>query len=242
MSQQHEAPKRYTEADVQLAVLDIQNHQIRSLRRAEVVYSVPRKTIQRRRNGIHCRRDCEPNAKRLTKLEEEMIIQRVLEESTRGIPSSKADVGDMADKLLRERGSKAVGKNWVDNFIKRTPELKKRWTRPYDRQRAVCEDPALIRPWFTLVHNMKAKYGIADEDMYNFDESGFLMGKISSQLVVTGSEKPGKRKKLQPGDREWTTLVQAIGATGKRIPPFLIFAGKVLISTWFYDLPRDWVI
>jgi hypothetical protein len=171
-----------------------------------------------------------------------MIIQRVLEESTRGIPSSKADVGDMADKLLRERGSKAVGKNWVDNFIKRTPELKKRWTRPYDRQRAVCEDPALIRPWFTLVHNMKAKYGIADEDMYNFDESGFLMGKISSQLVVTGSEKPGKRKKLQPGDREWTTLVQAIGATGKRIPPFLIFAGKVLISTWFYDLPRDWVI
>jgi hypothetical protein len=43
---------------------------------------------------------------------------------------------------------------------------------------------------------MKAKYGIVDEDMYNFDESGFLMGKILSQLVVTGLEKPGKRKKL----------------------------------------------
>jgi hypothetical protein len=86
---------------------------------------------------------------------------------------------------------------------------------------------------------MKAKYGIADEDMYNFNKSGFLMGKISSQLIITGSEKPGKRKKLQPGDREWTTLVQAIRATGKRIPPFLIFASKVLISTWFHDLPRD---
>ena len=43
--------------------------------------------------------------------------------------------------------------------------------------------------------------------MYNFDKSGFLMGKISSQLVVTGLEKPRKRKKLQPGDREWVTLV-----------------------------------
>lgn len=53
------------------------------------------------------------------------------------------------------------------------------------------------------------------------------MGKISSQLVVTGSEKPGKVKKLQ---REWVTLVQGVGVTGKRIPPFLIFAGKVLIS------------
>ena len=69
------------------------------------------------------------------------------------------------------------------------------------------------------------------------------MGKISSQLVVTGSEKPGKRKKLQPGDREWVTLVQGVGATGKVIPPFLILAGKVLISNWFTeDLPRDWVI
>jgi hypothetical protein len=38
-------------------------------------------------------------------------------------------------------------------------------------------------------------------------------------------------------------LVQGVGATGKRIPPFLIFAGKVLISNWFTeDLPRDWVI
>jgi hypothetical protein len=29
---------------------------------------------------------------------------------------------------------------------------------------------------------------------------------------------------------------------GKRIPPFLIFASKVLILIWFHDLPRDWVI
>ena len=113
----------------------------------------------------------------------------------------------MADKLLRERGAKLVGKNWIDNLVKRSPELQKRWTRPYDRQRAACEDPAVIQPWFTLVQSTKAKYGIIDKDTYNFDESGFLMGKISSRLVVTGSEKPGKRKKLQPGDRKWVTLV-----------------------------------
>jgi hypothetical protein len=69
-----------------------------------------------------------------------------------------------------------------------------------------------------------------------------MMGKISSQLVVTGSEKPGKQKKLQPGDREWITLVQGVSATGRSIPPFLIFAGKVLISSWFTSLPRNWII
>jgi len=178
----------------------------------------------------------------LTKLEEEVIVKRILDESLRGLPPSKAYVGDMADKLLRERGGKPVGKNWVDNLVKRTPELTTRWSRPYDRQRAACEDPTVIQPWFILVQRIKAKYGIIDEDTYNFDETGFLMGKISSQLVVTGSEKPGKQKKLQPGDREWVTLIQGVGSTGQAIPPFLIFAGKVLISTWFEGIPRDWII
>jgi hypothetical protein len=69
-----------------------------------------------------------------------------------------------------------------------------------------------------------------------------MMGKISSQLVVTGSEKPRKQKKLQPGDREWVTLVQGVAATGRIIPPFLIFAGKVLISSWYTGLPHNWVV
>jgi hypothetical protein len=60
---------------------------------------------------------------------------------------------------------------------------------------------------------------------------------------MTGSVKPGKAKKLQSGDQKWTILVQVVGATGKRIPLFIIFAGKVLISTWFeLGIPRDWVI
>jgi hypothetical protein len=46
---------------------------------------------------------------------------------------------------------------------------------------------------------MKAKYGIADEDIQNFDESGFLIGKISSQLVVTAWRSrvgyPGTRRR-----------------------------------------------
>ena len=51
----------------------------------------------------------------------------------------------MANKLLEERGSNPVGKNWVDNFVKRTAELRTRWSRPYDHQRAACEDPAAIQ-------------------------------------------------------------------------------------------------
>jgi hypothetical protein len=242
MPQPHRIQNIYTEGNIQLAIQDLSSQQLQSNKRAAAIYNIPRRTLVDRRAGRRSRRDCEPNSKRLSKLEEEVIAQRILDDSLRGVPPSKANVRDMADRLLRERGSKPTGKNWVDNFIKRTPELRTRWSRPYDRQRAACEDLAIIRPWFTLVQSMKVKYGIADEDTWNFDESGFMMGKISSQLIVTGSEKPGKQKKLQPGDREWVTLVQGVAATGRVIPPFLIFAGKVLISSWYADLPRNWVI
>jgi hypothetical protein len=60
------------------------------------------------------------------KLEEEAIVQRVLNDSARGFAPTKAAVRDMADRLLSERGGKPVGKNWVDNFVKRTPELRTR--------------------------------------------------------------------------------------------------------------------
>lgn len=148
----------------------------------------------------------------------------------------------MADKLLREREGDPTSKNWVDNFIKRTPELRKRWSRPYDHQRAACEDLVAIQRWFDLVKATKQKWGIVDDDMYNFDKTGFMMGKILSQLVITSSEGYGKKKRIQPGNCEWVTVIMGVGASGRYIPPFVIFAGKVKINDWLGDLPAQWIL
>ena len=47
----------------------------------------------------------------MTKLEEEAIIEYILEQSLRGIPPLKLDVREMANRLLRDRGAKPVGKH-----------------------------------------------------------------------------------------------------------------------------------
>lgn len=67
----------------------------------------------------------------------------------------------------------------------------------------------------------KAKYGIYN-DVYNFDEASFMIGKITTQLVVTGAERRGRLKALQPSNREWATLIAGINAAGWSIPPFII--------------------
>jgi hypothetical protein len=82
----------------------------------------------------------------------------------------------MANSLRTERNLAQVGANWPSTFVKRHPELKTKFNRKYDYKRALCEDPEAIQAWFCLVTNIKAKYGIQDEDTYNFDETGFVRG------------------------------------------------------------------
>jgi hypothetical protein len=103
--------KAYTEGDIFLAISSLNSQHVQSERRAAAIYTAPKSTIHYRRAGRRSQRDCEPKSKRLTKLEEEVIIQRILDESLSGVPPSKAHVRDMADRLLRERGGNPTGKN-----------------------------------------------------------------------------------------------------------------------------------
>jgi hypothetical protein len=143
-----------------------------------------------------------------------VVVSYILNLDSRGFPPTHAAVRDMADSLLAARGAGQVGVHWPRNFVKRIDSLTTRFNRPYDRQRALCEDLAIIRLWFELVERTKAKYSICDKDVYNFDEASFMIGKIMAQLVVTGSERRGRLKAIQPSNREWTTFIAAINAAG----------------------------
>ncbi|RJE17399.1 hypothetical protein PHISCL_10264, partial [Aspergillus sclerotialis] len=84
----------------------------------------------------------------------------------------------MAHVLLSDRleSPPLLSEKWVRRFVNRHDEIKSKYNRRYDYQRALCEDPKKILDWFRLFQNVKAKYGILEQDIYNFDETGFLMG------------------------------------------------------------------
>ncbi|EDN94391.1 hypothetical protein SS1G_10264 [Sclerotinia sclerotiorum 1980 UF-70] len=166
----------------------------------------------------------------LTEKEEEVLIQYIIDMDERGFASKLSGVEDMANYILESRGAKRVGKLWAHRFVKRCTKLKMRFSRVYDFQRALYEDPKLIEEWFGLVSNMRAKYGIQDCDFYNFDETGFMMGIICPGMVVTSSERNGRNKAIQPGNREWATAIICGNGEGETIPPFLIVQGQVHLS------------
>ena len=63
-----------------------------------------RGALQARSKSL-ARRDCQPNSKKLTQLEEEVIVKYILDLDLRGFAPTYAAVRDMADKLLAARGA-----------------------------------------------------------------------------------------------------------------------------------------
>lgn len=123
----------------------------------------------------------------------------------RGAAPQPSHIQAMADILLSQHGSantQPVGKNWVSSFIKRHDEIMSNYSRRYNYQRAKCENPKDIKEWFNLVQITIMQYGIANEDIYSFDETGYAMGLIATANVVTRADMYGLRQVIQPGNRE----------------------------------------
>jgi len=88
------------------------------------------------------------------------------------------------------------------------------------------------------------KYRITAENIYNFDEKGFLMGlgRIVKRIMTKDALKSGRvTKSKQDGSREFLSCLACISAIGKWIPPLLVYKGDSgdLISTWVDEVTTD---
>jgi hypothetical protein len=59
-----------------------------------------------------------------------------------------------------------------------------------------------------------AKYGVTEEDIFNFDETGFQMGVILTSKVITTLDRKGRLRTRQLGNRKWVTAIEAVNAKG----------------------------
>jgi hypothetical protein len=242
MNRQRDLILTQQEGRVELALQAYNSGQFKSVRRAAAAFNVRHQRVADRLHGITSRPQIQPNCQKLTITEEQTIVRYILDLDSRGFAPRLCEVADMADKLLATRGGTPIGINWPIRFVSRTEELKMAFNRAKDRQRVLQEDPEVINAWFKLVRDTIAKYGVHKDDIHNFDETGFQMGTIGSMKVVTGSERRTRPTLMQPGDREWVTVIQSICAAGYTTPPFIIYKGRVHISAWYEeaDIPRNW--
>ena len=246
MAQPNNAQSASKEGRIALAINAYKLGSFTSIRNAATTYDIPRSTLQARLQGRVPQQEIRSANLKLTDTEELTLINWILSMDERGLPVRTASIRDMANLLLQKRTgtdasfTRTVGPRWPYNFVRRHNSLRTQYNRKYDYKRALCEDPTVIRDWFRLVRNTIAKYGVQEEDVYNFDETGFQIGVITTAKVVTGSERSLRPVTIQPGNREWVTAIECVSSYGWTAPPMIIFDGKVHISSWYTDaLPRD---
>ena len=142
------------EGKVLLALQGFQKGQFRSLYAAATRFGVSYTTLRNRARGRTSRVDIRANNHKLTQLEEDSLVQWIFSMDSRGAAPRPSTVREMANILLTARGSTplpTVGVNWVSTFINRCEELRTRFSRRYDYQYTLNEDPKSLREWFTTV-------------------------------------------------------------------------------------------
>ena len=173
-----------------------------------------------------------------TKLSEpqELALVRYIDRLERASLAVRKDLlKDAANRILlldTPDGKKppTVGNNWIARFIRRKGfHVSKQKILDLERQKA--ENTDAITEYYSLLHDAIVDDGIQPEDIWNMDETGFRIGMGRDQLVVT-RQKRSQYFGLEE-NRESATAIEAISASGRYLPLFLILTGKVHMDDWY---------
>jgi len=179
---------------------------------------------------------------KLTVPEEKALVKFILESAEIGFPLNHRQIEKHANVILQSKQGpeyKPVRKQWVFNFFHRHHDaLGTHWSKSLDTQRAQSLNPAAVKSWYDILEEFVVNAGIAPENVYGMDESGFPTAYGGKEKVI-GARGTKTQHKQGGADRENVTAVITICADGSTVRPLLIFKGKKMNKSWFNNNVSD---
>jgi len=150
-----------------------------------------------------------------------------------GRPSKKRDLQAAVNSILRNSGSeKIVSKIWTSRFLRRHPQYQKRRTKPLSTERIAAQEREQISLHFDKFQRAMDIYKFQKEDIWNFDETGFRIGCLRGQLVLTHTNQKAVYI-ADPENRESITIIESISGDGCTIDPMVIMQGVIMKEKHF---------
>ena len=235
------------DARLELAIQAVQSGQIGLYFKVAKLYDVFHMTLHNQLKGAwqHSIANCTKH--KLTEMKKDILLQWILIMNNCKALLRSSTVWDMINLLLADcdvSQSSTIGINWVNCFIQHHNTFQTCFSWKYDHQWALCENPSKIQEWFKLIWKTIEEWGITDEDIYNFNETGFIMGIVATAKVITQINKQSHSSLIQSGNCEWVITIETINVSDWVLPSMIIFAGKTHHTNWFInaDLSLDWMI
>lgn len=249
MNRNTRVQRAHSEADIVRAIAAYRLGEYTSIRRCASAFCVPRPTLQHRLSGRSSRSISHEMAQILSKPEERTLVRWITYLTNTGYPASPNLVIEMAEEIRHNRFQlskvpspypRPIGKNWLDRFRLRHPEIQGIWARQIVGVRHKAMNIETVKTWFEAVEELCLQHQYPPDCIYNMDESGFAVGESQTSRVLVNIREKSSWKVVS-GRQEWITAIECISASGRALPPLLIFKAKHTNTSWIpLHTPLDW--
>ena len=221
----------------------------RSIRALAASFDVSATTLTNRVMGRSTgRKEANAHKQKFTDGEEYALVAYIRRSDLSGHPLNIQTARETALAILTNRINSAppttppsvphIGYHWLERLLTRYPEVNSAFTRSIDTSRLKAVSLEQLAPWYAEMASLIDQYNHEAANIYNMDETGTALGDTMSTRVLTvidrvdeGEEGGGKGKgkgkawKAKPPRGEWITSIECVSATGRVLPPLVIFKG-----------------
>ncbi len=215
--------------------------------RAEIAreFRVPYERLRSRLKGYQSKTAVRGLHYRALKPDQESALRQYLTKLDQlGLPARLHLVQSTANALRaqdfpRWNSPPLLSDKWAKRWLDRQSDLFKAKRKPIAADRKNAHDPKVLQTHFDEFKEVIVKYGITEDDTWNFDETGYRMGIARSDWVVTVDS--NRRIYSKDSDnRESLTGIECISGGGKNISSMLIMTEVQLLMPHFNnDLGDD---
>lgn len=200
-----------------------------SVRRAALLYGVPKSTLGDRVSGkVLCGATC-GREKYLSDEEEEELATFIENCASVGYAKTRKQILALVERIMYARGIEVhVSDGWWVSFLKRHPSLTLRSPASVSTARALASDPSVLQVYFDLLEETLAENELTERpgQVYNMDETGLPLDPKPLKTVQLKGTKNALA--YTSGGKSQITAVGCVNAAGQAIPPMVIWDRKTM--------------
>lgn len=187
----------------------------------------------------------------LTKEEETALKDWCIALAKCGFPLKSDDLLNTVHNIISEENrpnpfvNNRPGKKWYQSFLRRNPELSERTPENISKGRAAITEEG-IRKWFAELLNHLEERNANDiltmpDRLFNGDETSFYICPKSGKVLAHRGYK-NVYKIVKGKEKEAVTILVFISASGKTLPPCVVFPYVRPPKEVINSMPAGWLL
>ena len=238
-----EKTMKWSEEDMEKAIDYARTH--KNITAAAKQFKIPVSTLRDHIRGKSCKGKKPGHPTVLTMQQEQEIVDTCTVFAEWGFGLGRREIESIIQNYLKSTKqphpfhNSVPGEGWWSGFMRRHNGLCKRKPQHLQMVRAKATTKPVIDHWF----NNCLKQSLEDldlfnkpEQIFNVNESGFPLGWTPKTILAKRGQK-SPQALLAGSGRENITVQMCVSATGKLLPPYIVYKGERLMSDCTYGGP-----